>query len=78
MEKQDDESFMDFLFRYYDSEWQWQIRKRFGPKWFYYSKWFLRFIKFRGIVLILAGLVIGLAVFFVSRTEYGIFLDIEL
>lgn len=69
---------MDFLFRYYEDEWRWRIRKRFGPKWFYYGKGYLRFLKFKGILLIVIGVLIAVALFLVSRTEYGIYLDIEL
>lgn len=78
MEKLEDESFTDFLFRYYEDELLWKLRKRFGPKWFYYGKSFIRFTKIKGVILIVVGIAIGVAVFLVSKTEYGIFLDIEL
>ena len=78
LEKQDDESFMDFMFRYYADEWQWKLRKRYGPKWFYYSKMFLIFTKIKGVILIVVGLAIAFGVFFLSGTDLGVYLQIEI
>lgn len=77
MEKQDDESFPDFLFRYYADELPWKLRKRFMPKWFYYSKIFLISVKIKGVVLIVCGVLIAIAIFWVSKSEYAPWLHIE-
>lgn len=78
MEKVDEESFPDFLFRYYADDWRWKLRKKFVPRWFYYSKCFLIFTKIKGVVLIFSGLAIAFLLFYISGTEYGAFLQIEL
>ena len=76
LEKLEDESFPDFLFRWYGDDFFWKLRKRFVPKWFYYSRMFLIFIKVKGIVLILAGLGLAVALIFVSKSEYASWLQI--
>ena len=77
MEKLEDESFPDFLFRYYAEDFFWKLRKRFVPKWFYYSKMFLIFMKVKGVILILAGLVLALCLVYLSKSEYAAWLQIE-
>lgn len=78
MEKLKGESFPDFLFRYYAEDVMWKLRKRFVPKWFYYSKMFLIFTKVKGVILILAGLGIAVGLFLLSKSEYVVWLQIEI
>lgn len=77
MEKLEDESFPDFLFRYYSEDFLWKLRKRFVPKWFYYSKMFLIFVKIKGVLLILAGLAIGIGTYLLTKSQYEPWLHIE-
>lgn len=78
MNKLDGEKFMDWCFRYYEGEFVWKLRKKFGPKWFYYSKMFFIFMKIKGVLLILAGAGILVGVFLISRTDYAGYLHITI
>lgn len=77
MDGQEGESFPDFLFRYYEDDVFWKLRKRFMPKWFYYSKMFLFFVKLKGVMLITSGTLIAVGIFLLSKSEYAQWLQIQ-
>lgn len=77
MEKQEGESFPDFLFRYYEDDVFWKFRRRFMPKWFYYSRMFLISMKIKGVLLIGAGIAIAVGIFFLQKSEYAAWLQIQ-
>lgn len=78
LEKLDGESFSDFLFRYYEDDWRWRLRRRLLPKWYVRSKLLLLFIKVKGVIFILGGLSIVYVLYFLSKSEYAPWLYIEI
>lgn len=76
LEKLENETFYDFLFRYYEDDFFWKLRKRYGARWFYRSKAFLLFMKIKGVLLILSSVLIALGTFLLSESEYAVFLQI--
>lgn len=75
IKKLDNESFADFLFRYYKDDVVWRIRKKLRVKWFYNSKGFLKFLRLKGIILVLIGFTLLVLRLYLSFTDYRYILD---
>lgn len=71
--KLEGESYYDFMCRYYS----WGIRKKLHLGRFYNSKFYVKFTIFKGVFLILFALVLLLLVFLISRSEFALWLKLE-
>lgn len=78
LEKLEDESFFDFMCRYYSDDFFWKLRRKYGIKWVYNSKVYSKFIMLKGFILIVLAILLVLAILWLKSTEYYIWLSIEL
>ena len=76
--KEGDETFFDFMCRYYSNDFIWKLRKRFGHSWIYNSKIYEKFVILKGISLIVFAIIIIILLLLFSKSEYFIWLSIEL
>ena len=78
LEKQDHESFFDFMCRYYSDDLSWKLRKKIGLRWIYNSKVYERFIILKGIILVAVAILMVVLLLLFKQSEYFIWLGIEL
>lgn len=76
--KENNESFYDFMCRYYKDSVIWKIRKKLNIRWFYNSRAFKNFIRLKGIVFIIFSLAIFILFLYLKSTDYGFLLEIPL
>lgn len=78
LEKKENETFFEFMCRYYEDDFFWKLRKKYGIKWLYNSKIFEKYIKLKGIILILFGLIVVFGLLLLRQTDYYVWLSIEI
>lgn len=78
LEKLENETFFDFMCRYYSDDIFWKIRKKLGYSWIYNSKIYESWIKFKGIIFIVIAIVGVVGLWLFSKSDYFIWLSIEL
>lgn len=54
--------------------WIWKIREKMKFRWFYESLIFKNFLRLKGIILILLGVIILISLFYIKNTEYNEFI----
>ena len=54
--------------------WIWLLRSKMKFRWFYESLIFKNFLRLRGIILILVGVIILILLFYLKTTEYNEFI----
>lgn len=75
--KKEGESYFDFLCRFCTSP-VWGIKRRLGYAKLYRLKTFGFFVKLKGIIFIVLGLAILIAMLLLQRTGYRVYLDMQL
>lgn len=78
IEKEDNETFFDFMCRYYSDDLFWKIRKKLGYSWIYNSKIYEKFVILKGIILIAFAIIMIIILLLFHKSEYFIWLSIEL
>jgi hypothetical protein len=64
------DTFYDYCCRRCKDEPIWWLRKKLNMRWYYNSKAFIRISRFNSVLQVLLGIIIFIAIFLVSRTEY--------
>ena len=72
------ESFYDFLCRYYADQPFTRFKKDSKLRIVFYSKIYKISLRLQGLFLVLLGVLIFGIIFYVSQTEYGVWLNIDL
>lgn len=72
------ESFYDFLCRYYADQPFTRFKKNSKLRIIFNSKIYKFSLRLQGLLLVLLGFIIFGAIFYVSQTEYGVWLNINL
>lgn len=74
--KEEGESLFDFCCRYYGGV-GWDFRRKLGIKWFYNSKAFKNFVRLKGVVLFLLSAGLVFLYFWLTKSEYAVYLNIR-
>jgi hypothetical protein len=77
IEKQDGETFFDFMCRYYADNWIWKIRKKLNHRWIYNSKIYGFLVILKGVFSIIFATALLSALIYMRNTDYGVWLNIE-
>lgn len=76
-EKEEGETFYDWLNRYYKGELFWEMQNTFSLRWYYNSNIYKIFKRTVGLISLLLGIAIFVGIYFLSKTQYIVWLNIE-